>query len=75
MDYWATSYAEVRDWLNQNAPAGSRIWIPGGPPTSSPGDLRPDLDVACIAETDCGVDYDYYVALARLRAGASLPRR
>jgi hypothetical protein len=68
MDYWATSYAEVADWLNQNAPLDSRVWIPGGPTYLVTRHLRPDLAVTCVSETDCGVRYDYYVALARLRA-------
>lgn len=68
MDYWATSYAEVRDWLNDHAPSGSKIWIPGGPTYLITKGLRPDLELSCVAETDCGVPYDYYAALARWKA-------
>jgi hypothetical protein len=68
MDYWATSYAEVRDWLNDHAPSDSKIWIPGGPTYLIAKGLRPDLELSCVAETDCGVPYDYYAALARWRA-------
>jgi hypothetical protein len=68
MDYWATSYQELRGWLNEHAQPGSKIWIPGGPTYLISNALRPDLQISCTAETDCGVHYDYYVALARLKA-------
>lgn len=28
LDYWGVSLAAAADWLNRNAPAGSRVWLP-----------------------------------------------
>jgi hypothetical protein len=67
LDYWGTSYRAVAGWLNQHAEAGSTIWVTG------PGHLlqlylRPDLDVSCGSDVDCGGHHDYFVALVRWKA-------
>ncbi|MFH1186334.1 MAG: hypothetical protein V1755_15070 [Chloroflexota bacterium] len=68
MDYWATSYSAVTAWLNTHAAANSKIWAMGGPADLLALNLRPDIELACTSDMDCGGDYEYVVALARWKA-------
>jgi hypothetical protein len=70
LDYWGTSYRAAAGWLNQHAQAGSTIWVTG------PGHLlelylRPDLNVSCTSDIDCGGHHDYVVTLVRWKAERS----
>jgi hypothetical protein len=67
MDYWGTSYREVALWLNTHASTDATIWVTG-PFNILETYLRPDLKVSCASEIDCGLHYDYVVALARWKA-------
>lgn len=67
MDYWGTSYREIYEWLNANAPVNSTIWVTGPSHLLQPG-LRSDLRLSCTSDIDCGYHYDYVVSLARWKA-------
>jgi len=61
LDYWATSYREAAEWLNNNAPSNATIWA------NDPGDLmefylRSDL---ILHPANDHVHYDYIVTTTR----------
>ncbi len=67
MDYWGTSYREVALWLNQHAAPNSTLWVTG-PAELLQTSLRPDLELSCASEVNCGGYTDYVVSLARWKA-------
>jgi hypothetical protein len=44
MDYWGTSFREVADYLNQNAPQGANVVV-WGPPTTLWRYTREDIQI------------------------------
>jgi len=63
LDYWATSYREAANWLNENAPA-NKVVLVIGPAQIVENYARRDLKI--LSETDSGnMDPDYIVIVAR----------
>jgi hypothetical protein len=65
LDYWATSFREAANWLNENASSGSRVVL--GVPSHVAGNyLRPDIQQLPIGDfLDHPVDYDYSLLSTR----------
>lgn len=63
LDYWATSYREAANWLNENAPANVNVLVIG-PAQMVEIYARDDINV--ISETDsANKTFDYVVIVAR----------
>jgi hypothetical protein len=64
MDYWATSFGEIADYLNSYANRGANVLVYGGPPHLLQDHLRPDIDVY-VSARGSALRYQYVVFLTR----------
>jgi hypothetical protein len=64
LDYWATSYKEAAEYLNEVAPANARIGVVGTDLIFKPY-ARPDLKVYYFNGVDRTEDFDYVVVSSR----------
>ncbi len=65
LEYWGTSFREASNWLNDHAPANSRV-VGGVPSHLAELYLRPDLKAIPIGDyLDQPVDYDYVILSTR----------
>jgi len=64
LDYWATSYKEAAEYLNEVAPADAKIGVVGTDLIFKPY-ARPDLKVLFFNGVDISEDFDYVVVTSR----------
>lgn len=64
LDYWATSYKEAAEYLNDVAPADAKIGVTGTDLIFTPY-VRPDLNITYFNGVDVGDGLDYAVISSR----------
>jgi len=64
LDYWATSYKEAAEYLNEEAPPNAAIGVIGTDLIFKPY-ARPDLKVSFFNGVDVGEGFDYVVLTSR----------
>jgi len=64
LDYWATSYKEASEYLNEVAPGNAKIGVIGTDLIFTPY-ARPDLKVYFFNGVDVSEDFDYVVISSR----------
>jgi hypothetical protein len=64
LDYWATSYKEAAEYLNEVAPTNAKIGVVGTDLIFNPY-ARPDLEVSYFNGVDVNENFDYVVVTSR----------
>ncbi len=67
LDYWATSFKENMDFINQHAEKNAKIIVWGGPPWLAQGYAREDLTITSMKDipSEKWSTYDYQIILPR----------
>ncbi len=63
-DYWATSFREAAEYVNENASPNANVWVEG-PDQTFALFLREDINVYSSGEVERAEQYEYVVATAR----------
>ncbi|HRQ22231.1 MAG TPA: hypothetical protein PLF42_02280 [Anaerolineales bacterium] len=70
-DYWATSFREAAEYVNENASPNANIWVEG-PDQTFALFLREDINVYSSGEAERAETYDYVVITTRYDFGETI---